>query len=86
MPKIALFPGSFDPFTKGHEDIVLRGLSIFDKIIVAMGHNTNKTRYIDIDRMERLINLTFEDRSEIEVIVYNELTAEFAPDRRVSQA
>jgi len=78
MPKIALFPGSFDPFTKGHEDIVLRGLSIFDKIIVAMGHNTNKTRYIDIDRMERLINLTFEDRSEIEVIVYNELTAEFA--------
>ena len=78
MPKIALFPGSFDPFTKGHEDIVLRGLSIFDKIIVAMGHNTNKTRYIDIDRMEALINLTFEDRSEIEVIVYNELTAEFA--------
>ena len=78
MPKIALFPGSFDPFTKGHEDIVLRGLSIFDKIIVAMGHNTSKKRYFDIDRMEGLINLTFEDRSEIEVIVYNELTAEFA--------
>ena len=40
--KIALFPGSFDPFTKGHEDIVLRGLQMFDEIIIAIGYNSQK--------------------------------------------
>ena len=39
MKRIALFPGSFDPFTKGHEDIVLRGLKLFDEIIIAIGYN-----------------------------------------------
>jgi len=78
MSKIALFPGSFDPFTKGHQDIVLRGLSIFDRIIIAIGHNTNKTRYFDIDKMVQRMNRTFENRPEVEVIVYNELTAELA--------
>ena len=78
MSKIALFPGSFDSFTKGHQDIVLRGLSIFDRIIIAIGHNTNKTRYFDIDKMVQRMNRTFENRPEVEVIVYNELTAELA--------
>lgn len=79
MEKIALFPGSFDPFTKGHEDILLRGLKIFDKIIIAIGHNTSKnTRYFDIDMMIELIKKTYRDKPEISVIVYNELTAGFA--------
>ncbi|MEO0334609.1 MAG: adenylyltransferase/cytidyltransferase family protein, partial [Bacteroidota bacterium] len=39
MERIALFPGSFDPFTLGHEDIVRRGLSLFDRIVVGVGHN-----------------------------------------------
>lgn len=78
MSKIALFPGSFDPFTNGHQDIVLRGLSIFDKIIIAIGHNTNKTRYFDIGKMVLRINRTFDNRPEVEVVVYDELTAELA--------
>ena len=50
--RIALFPGSFDPFTKGHEDIVLRGLQLFDEIIIAIGYNSQKsTRYFEIDMM-----------------------------------
>ena len=79
MNKIALFPGSFDPFTKGHEDIVLRGLRIFDKIIISIGYNTNKhKRYFDVDSMINYIKETYKDRPEISVEIYNELTAGFA--------
>ncbi len=78
MSRIALFPGSFDPFTKGHHDIVVRGLSIFDKIIIAIGYNTKKVRYFDIEKMVQLMATTFENQQDIEVIVYDELTAEFA--------
>lgn len=79
MDKIALFPGSFDPFTKGHEDILLRGLEIFDKIIIAIGYNTAKhKRYFDVDTMIGYIRKTYEGRPEISVEIYNELTAGFA--------
>jgi pantetheine-phosphate adenylyltransferase len=79
MKRIALFPGSFDPFTKGHEDIVLRGLALFDEIIIAIGYNSQKSsRYFDIDLMVKRINETFKDYSNIKVETYSELTAEFA--------
>ncbi|UII23257.1 pantetheine-phosphate adenylyltransferase [Fulvivirga ligni] len=79
MKKIAIFPGSFDPFTKGHEDIVLRGLTLFDEIIIGIGHNSKKNiRYFDIDVMVGLIEETFKDYDNIKVVVYNELTAELA--------
>ena len=77
MEKIALFPGSFDPFTKGHEDILLRGLQLFDKIIIAIGYNTSKhQRYFDVDTMVRYIEEAYEGRPEISVLIYNELTAD----------
>ena len=77
--KIAIFPGSFDPFTKGHYDIVERSLTIFDKVIIAIGFNSNKNRrYFDIDRMVSNIKFSFEDKSNVDVMVYDELTAEFA--------
>jgi pantetheine-phosphate adenylyltransferase len=77
--RIALFPGSFDPFTKGHEDIVLRGLQLFDEIIIAIGYNSQKSnRYFEIDMMIRCIHKTFENYPNIRVIAYSELTAEFA--------
>jgi len=79
MKRIALFPGSFDPFTKGHEDIVLRGLNLFDEIIIAIGYNSGKTqRYFPIDFMIEKIKYTFADYPNISVQVYSELTAEFA--------
>ena len=79
MKKIALFPGSFDPFTKGHEDIVLRGLKIFDEIIIALGHNTKKSnRYFEISYMVEKINSTFKQHPAIRVEMYEELTASFA--------
>lgn len=77
--KIALFPGSFDPFTKGHEDIVLRGLRLFDEIIIAIGYNREKSaRYFAIDQMIRCIEGTFASYPAIRVATYAELTAGFA--------
>ncbi len=79
MKRIALFPGSFDPFTKGHEDIVLRGLHIFDEIIIAIGYNSAKSnRYFDVKLMVEKIQETFSQYSSIKVETYAELTAEFA--------
>ena len=79
MKKIALFPGSFDPFTKGHEDIVLRGLQMFDEIIIAIGYNSQKSnRYFAIDVMVAYIQKTFKHQPAIQVQTYAELTAEFA--------
>ena len=77
--KTAIFPGSFDPFTKGHYDIVVRSLALFDKVIVAIGHNTTKNvRYFEIDWMVEKINSSFDESQAVEVIIYDELTAELA--------
>jgi pantetheine-phosphate adenylyltransferase len=77
--RIALFPGSFDPFTKGHEDIVLRGLQLFDEIIIAMGYNVQKsTRYFEINMMADAIKSAFVNYPNIKVVTFSELTAEFA--------
>ena len=79
MKRVALFPGSFDPFTKGHEDIVLRGLELFDEIIISIGYNSGKNqRYFPIDFMVNKINLVFQGNDRIKVQTYNELTAAFA--------
>ncbi len=77
--RIALFPGSFDPFTKGHEDIVLRGLELFDEIVIAIGYNSNKSvRYFEIEFMIEKIRGTFSQYPNIRVEQFSELTAEFA--------
>lgn len=77
--RIAIFPGSFDPYTMGHEDIVLRGLNIFDKIVIAIGYNSSKhNRYFDIDLMVNHIAELHKDNDRISVETYNELTAIFA--------
>jgi len=79
MKRIALFPGSFDPFTKGHQDIVLRGLSLFDEIVIAIGYNGQKDqRYFKIEFMIEKIQDTFAQHPQIKVITYAELTAELA--------
>ncbi len=78
MAKTAIFPGSFDPFTRGHEDIVLRALNIFDKVVIAIGHNSNKKRYFPLEYMVDCIEKAFTKTDNIEVIVYDELTADIA--------
>lgn len=79
MKRVALFPGSFDPFTKGHEDIVLRGLNLFDEIIISIGYNSAKSnRYFEVTQMVEKIRDTFVMYPSIKVETYAELTAEFA--------
>lgn len=78
MKKVALFPGSFDPFTKGHEDIVMRGLGLFDEVIISIGHNNNKNRYFEVDLIIEKIEELFADNDRIKVIKYNALTAAIA--------
>ncbi len=79
MKKTAIFPGSFDPFTKGHHDIVLRSLSLFDEVIIGIGYNsTKKNRYFDIDLMVEKIESIYEDNPNVKVVVYNELTSTLA--------
>ena len=74
MKRIAFFPGSFDPITKGHEDIIRRSISIFDEIIVAVGVNTNKKNMFSIEKRIQWIQNTFSDCSTIKTISYNGLT------------
>jgi len=78
MKKKAIFPGSFDPFTCGHEDIVKRALGFFDEIVIAIGHNSNKARYFSIDVMTEKINETFKAEKRVGVQVFAGLTAHFA--------
>ncbi len=78
MKKTALFPGSFDPFTKGHEDIVRRGLSLFDEIIVGIGNNARKQRYFPLDEMVTCIEEAFRDEPAVRVMAYDDLTAHVA--------
>ena len=82
--RIAIFPGSFDPFTKGHEDIVLRGLSLFDEIIIAIGYNSKKSRYFEIEMMIEKIKECFAHYPQVSVITYNELTAELAKKHKAN--
>lgn len=75
--KIALFPGSFDPITKGHFDIITKGLSIFDKIIVAIGHNTNKKSLFSVEVRKKWIEDLFINEPRVEIVAYTGLTIEF---------
>src|SRR5205085_5264097 len=79
MKRVALFPGSFDPFTKGHEDIVLRGLKVIDEIVISIGYNSQKSnRYFQIELMVEKISDLFKEHPNVKVKTYAELTAEFA--------
>lgn len=81
MPnKIALFPGSFDPFTKGHEDIVLRALSLFDEIIIGIGTNVSKKRYFSVEDMALHIGETFAEYPNVKITIYDDLTAKIAKE------
>ena len=74
MEKIAVFPGSFDPFTVGHESIVNRAQVLFDKIYIAVGFNPKKDALFSLDDRKRFINQVFEGNTKIEVVHFEGLT------------
>ncbi len=77
MEKIALFPGSFDPFTIGHQSVVNRALPLFDKIIISVGFNTQKKALLSLENRIKLISDVFKDNSKIEVNHYEGLTIDY---------
>lgn len=77
MNKIAIFPGSFDPFTIGHESIVRRALPLFDKIVVAIGFNTNKQGFFPLEERVKWIRTVFEEDDKIKVEIFEGLTVDF---------
>ncbi|RKO68324.1 pantetheine-phosphate adenylyltransferase [Sphingobacterium puteale] len=75
--KIAVFPGSFDPFTSAHQDLVERALPLFDKIIIAVGYNANKKGMLDHKERVNCIQHVFQGVQTIEVVKYSGLTVDF---------
>ncbi len=78
--RIALFPGSFDPFTNGHLDIVVRGSDLFDELIIGIGNNSSKQRYLPIETMKKHIESSVAFDPKIKVIIFEGLTSNFAKE------
>lgn len=76
--KIALFPGSFDPVTKAHVDILRRSMPLFDKVVVGIGLNSTKQALLDIEVRKKILQAVFAEYPEIEVTTYEGLTVDFA--------
>lgn len=74
MQRIAIFPGSFDPFTRGHEAIVNEALTLFDEVIIAIGHNPAKRGFLSIEARKRLIERVYHNNERVEVSTYTSLT------------
>ena len=73
----AVFPGSFDPITLGHFDIIQRGLGLFDEIIIAIGENSEKTYMFSLEDRKKFIRQTFANEDRIHVTSYQGLTVDF---------
>lgn len=74
--KIGVFPGSFDPITKGHESVINKALELFDKIYIAIGENPNKTYLFSLEQRTKWLKETF-NNPKIEVVNYQGLTVDF---------
>ena len=76
--RVALFPGTFDPFTIGHESIVRRGLALVDEIVIAIGINESKTYWFPLDWRLQMIRDLYADEPRVRVESYDSLTVDFA--------
>ncbi|HEY2417947.1 MAG TPA: pantetheine-phosphate adenylyltransferase [Steroidobacteraceae bacterium] len=84
MKTRAVYPGTFDPFTRGHEDIVRRAAGIFEHVVVAIAANPNKAPTFDIEQRVILARGVLADLKNIEVVGYSGLTVEFARQNKLS--
>jgi len=85
MSNIAIYPGSFDPFTNGHLDIVLKGAKLFDKVYILIGINANKQRTYDSQLMKKAIEQTLKDNhlDNCEVCIHEGLIAEYTKENNI---
>ncbi|MDR1645601.1 MAG: pantetheine-phosphate adenylyltransferase [Tannerellaceae bacterium] len=80
MKKIALFPGTFDPFTIGHHSLVTRGLGLVDELIISIGINDNKQSYFSLEERIETIRRLYAGEPRVRVEAYNSLTVDFAQE------
>ena len=78
--KRALFPGSFDPITLGHYDIIKRGVKLFDEVVVAIGINADKNYMFSIEERKSFIEKSFANEPKVKVTTYEGLTVDFCKD------
>jgi len=78
--KRAIFPGSFDPITLGHYDIIKRGVTLFDEVIVVIGINADKNYMFSLEERIRFIEATFANEPKIKLMTYKGLTVDFCKD------
>ena len=78
MAKIALFAGSFDPFTRGHEAVVETALNLFDEVVIGVGENVSKRSLLKVDERCRLIEDCYKENPRVRVATYSTLTGDFA--------
>lgn len=78
--KRAIFPGSFDPITLGHYDIITRGVTLFDELIIAIGVNADKKYMFSLEDRKRFIEEAFKDEPKIKVTTYEGLTVDFCKE------
>lgn len=78
MERKAIFPGSFDPFTRGHEALVAEALRLFDRVVIGIGNNNAKQGLLAVEQRKRLIEDIYRDEARVEVCVYTGLTGDFA--------
>ncbi len=81
MDKTAIFPGSFDPFTRGHAAIVEQSLRLFDRVVVAVGFNPEKRGFLPLEARVQLLEELYQDNPRVEVAAYDTLTIDFARSR-----
>ena len=79
---IAVFPGSFDPITKGHQSVVLRALPLFDEIIVAIGENTAKNEFFSLEQRLEWISQTFAKNPKVRVESFSSLLVDFCKKKK----
>lgn len=82
--KRAIFPGSFDPLTLGHYDIIKRGVALFDEVIVAIGVNSEKKYMFSLENRKRFIEEAFTNEPKVSVVTYNGLTVDFCKEINVN--
>jgi pantetheine-phosphate adenylyltransferase len=81
--KRAIFPGSFDPLTLGHEDIIKRSVKLFDEVIVAIGINADKKYMFSLEERKKFIEDSFKDEPKVTVVTYKGLTVDFCQKNNV---
>jgi pantetheine-phosphate adenylyltransferase len=80
MKRIGLFPGSFDPFTKGHEAVVKKALELFDEVIIGIGTNTSKSYLFSLEKRKEHIRSLFPNNEKVKIETYQKLTVDFCQE------